>query len=213
MPKVPDSHRDERRDQILRAAWRCYERQGFHRTSVRDICEEADLSVGAVYSYFDGKQEILDALAEKGWSNSRALVEGLEGADGLCESAVLFLERALGGLDTEEGRRSARVDLRIRTEALDVDHLREGAVEQLADWREALAGRLERAEGDDGTTGEEERESFEEVADVLVALLMGAQTMVALDPQRDPEALLRGVRALLGAPDAGGDGSTDPDDG
>lgn len=206
MPKVPDSHRQERRNQILHAAWRCYERQGFHRTSVRDICEEAGLSIGAVYSYFDGKQEILEAVADEGWSDSEALMEGLEGADSARRACLEFLETALPALETEAGRRSARVDLRLRAEALDIDHLRERGLERIGAWRESLAEHLEAAEGGERTPGEE-TSSFEEVADVLVALLVGAQTLTALDPDSDPTAVLRGVRALTERPGTGQEGS------
>jgi AcrR family transcriptional regulator len=205
MPKVSESHRQERRDQILRAAWRCYERQGFHRTSVRDICEEADLSVGAVYSYFDGKDEILAAVAEEGWSHSRSLVASVDGADDPREACVRFLERMLDGLDTDSGRRSARVDLRLRAECLDIEHLREQGREQLSAWRGALAEQLEPAGAGSGGPGQEAEGSAEDVADVLIALLAGTQTLTALDPERDPTAVLRGMRALLAGPATGRD--------
>ncbi len=200
MPKVPDSHRQERRDQILRAAWRCYERQGFQRTSVRDICEEADLSIGAVYSYFDGKEEILEAVAEEAWSDSEALIEKLAGASSAREATRRFLETVLPPLDTEAGRRSARVDLRIRTEALDIDHLRARGVEQIGAWREGLAEQLKRTEGGERAAEEAEGASLEDVAEVLLALLVGAQTLAALDPDSEPASVLRGMRALTGRP-------------
>src|SRR3954469_17948312 len=62
MPKVTDEHVDARRRQILSAALRCFARQGFHRTTMQDIFREADLSPGAVYSYFDGKDELIGGI-------------------------------------------------------------------------------------------------------------------------------------------------------
>ena len=56
MPKVSDAHVEARRQQILEAASACFARQGFHQTSVQDICKEAGLSAGAVYRYFPGKE-------------------------------------------------------------------------------------------------------------------------------------------------------------
>src|SRR4029453_1435885 len=62
MPKVTEEHVEARRRQILSAALRCFARQGFHRTTMQDIFREADLSPGAGYSYFTGKDELIVAI-------------------------------------------------------------------------------------------------------------------------------------------------------
>ena len=62
MPKVTEEHVQARRRQILTAALRCFARQGFHRTTMQDIFREAELSPGAVYSYFKGKDELIVAI-------------------------------------------------------------------------------------------------------------------------------------------------------
>jgi AcrR family transcriptional regulator len=64
MPRVSQEHRDQRRQQILDAARRCFIREGFHQTSMTDILTEAGLSAGAVYGYFKSKNEIIAAIAE-----------------------------------------------------------------------------------------------------------------------------------------------------
>jgi AcrR family transcriptional regulator len=62
MPKVTEEHVAARRHQILSAALRCFAREGFHRTTMQDIFRESDLSPGAVYSYFTGKNELMLAI-------------------------------------------------------------------------------------------------------------------------------------------------------
>jgi AcrR family transcriptional regulator len=62
MPKVTEEHLEARRRQILDAALACFAREGFHRTTMQDIFREAELSPGAVYSYFKGKDDIIDAI-------------------------------------------------------------------------------------------------------------------------------------------------------
>ena len=62
MPKVTEAHVEARRHQILSAALRCFAREGFHRATMQDIFREADLSPGAVYSYFKGKDELMLAI-------------------------------------------------------------------------------------------------------------------------------------------------------
>src|SRR5262245_19988937 len=62
MPKVTEEHVEARRRQILNDAMRCFAREGFHRTTMQDIFREADLSPGAVYSYFKGKDELIGGI-------------------------------------------------------------------------------------------------------------------------------------------------------
>ena len=65
MPKVTEEHVAARRRQILSAALRCFAREGFHRTTMQEIFHEAELSPGAVYSYFSGKDELVRAIVEE----------------------------------------------------------------------------------------------------------------------------------------------------
>src|SRR3990172_4897582 len=62
MPKVTEAHVEARKQQILEAAIRCFGRQGFHKTTMQDICTEATLSPGALYHYFPSKEEIIEAM-------------------------------------------------------------------------------------------------------------------------------------------------------
>jgi len=48
-----------RMHQILAAAAKLMVRDGFHRVSMQSIADEAQMSVGLIYRYFAGKQEIL----------------------------------------------------------------------------------------------------------------------------------------------------------
>lgn len=51
-------------DVVLRAALACIVRKGYHGCSIRDIAEEADSSVSALYHYYPSKQAMLLALFE-----------------------------------------------------------------------------------------------------------------------------------------------------
>jgi TetR/AcrR family transcriptional regulator, transcriptional repressor of aconitase len=63
MPKRSKEHMTERRQEILEAAHQLFQKKGFHQTSVADICKAADLSVGALYTHFSNKREIMLALS------------------------------------------------------------------------------------------------------------------------------------------------------
>ncbi|GAB2862296.1 hypothetical protein GCM10022221_72680 [Actinocorallia aurea] len=57
-----DERREQRRalsrDQILDVAEQVFAAKGFHDASLREIAELADYSVGAVYGFFSGKDEL-----------------------------------------------------------------------------------------------------------------------------------------------------------
>ncbi|MDQ7097025.1 TetR/AcrR family transcriptional regulator [Desulfosporosinus sp. PR] len=63
MPKVSRQHQEARKNQIIEAAITCFSQKGFHRTSMQDIVAESGLSPGAIYLYFDSKEEIIKTIA------------------------------------------------------------------------------------------------------------------------------------------------------
>ncbi len=101
MPKVTEEHVEARRRQILSAALRCFAQQGFHRTTMQDIFREADLSPGAVYSYFAGKDELV-----------RSIVGAMMSF--LAESAPLFNEPLPEGRPRRPGEALAELIDRYR---------------------------------------------------------------------------------------------------
>ena len=56
---------DARRDQILDCALAVFARQGFHETSIADICVRARIARGTLYQYFTDKRAVLAALIER----------------------------------------------------------------------------------------------------------------------------------------------------
>jgi AcrR family transcriptional regulator len=84
MPKVTEQHREARRDQIVDAALRCFSAKGFQRTSMADVIAESGLSAGAIYGYFDGKQQLALAVAKRILGNRMdEFVDRLDAADEL----------------------------------------------------------------------------------------------------------------------------------
>jgi AcrR family transcriptional regulator len=71
-----------RREQIVQAATKLVTRQGFAKTVIREIAEEADMSVGLVYEYIRKKEDILFLIMEHGSDMWRkGLTVALEGGD------------------------------------------------------------------------------------------------------------------------------------
>ncbi len=61
-PKVSDAYKEAARGKILRAAEKVFARKGYNAASVDDIVKESGLSKGALYGYFDSKEELFLAL-------------------------------------------------------------------------------------------------------------------------------------------------------
>lgn len=52
-PKVSEEYKKERERELIEAAKKVFIEKGFVRTSMQDIMDEAGISRGALYSYFD----------------------------------------------------------------------------------------------------------------------------------------------------------------
>jgi AcrR family transcriptional regulator len=60
-PKVVE----DRREQILEAAMRAFAHKGFTRATNKDIAQEAGITAGLIYHYFESKEAVLKAIIEE----------------------------------------------------------------------------------------------------------------------------------------------------
>jgi len=59
MPRVSAQHEQAVRDRIVRAAIGVFAMHGFHRATMQDIVRASGLSVGAIYTYFKSKSDLI----------------------------------------------------------------------------------------------------------------------------------------------------------
>lgn len=73
---------EQRHEQIFKAASRIFISRGYHRATVREIAEEAGLSLGSLYSYIRTKEDILylvfDKLTTTLRENIRKAIDGIK---------------------------------------------------------------------------------------------------------------------------------------
>ncbi|MGA3160066.1 MAG: TetR/AcrR family transcriptional regulator [Terracidiphilus sp.] len=62
MPKIAKQRAEQNRTQIEQAALSLFTRQGFHGTNIRDIAELAQVSTGAIYTYFPTKDALFESV-------------------------------------------------------------------------------------------------------------------------------------------------------
>ena len=61
MPRITAEREEATRRRILEAAESVFADRGFHDASIDDVVRASGLSVGAIYSYFRGKDELVQA--------------------------------------------------------------------------------------------------------------------------------------------------------
>src|SRR5919108_4230887 len=76
----------DRKTQILDAAILCFARRGFHQTSMHDISAEAGISVGLIYRYFQNKEAVIAAMADRHKKQIHEILERARQAPNLRES-------------------------------------------------------------------------------------------------------------------------------
>jgi AcrR family transcriptional regulator len=81
----------DRRTQILDAAVVCFAKHGFHQASMHDISAEAGISVGLIYRYFENKEAVISAMADRHKKEIHEVVERARQAPTLLEALeILF---------------------------------------------------------------------------------------------------------------------------
>ena len=82
----------DRRNQILGAAFSCFAKRGFHQTSMHDISAEAGISVGLIYRYFESKEAVISAMADCRKNVLQDLLERARQAPTLAEALeIVFM--------------------------------------------------------------------------------------------------------------------------
>jgi TetR/AcrR family transcriptional regulator, repressor for uid operon len=81
----------DRHTQILDAALVCFAKRGFHQASMHDISAEAGISVGLIYRYFENKDAVISAMADRHKKEIHNVLERAQQAPTLLESLeILF---------------------------------------------------------------------------------------------------------------------------
>ena len=104
MPRVSAAHEQEVRDRILAAAIRVFSEKGYQGSTIADVVRESGLSVGAIYSYFSGKDELIrlscDQIAARGLDQ---LAERLAPATTTAERLAIAIRLYVETIDDYDG--------------------------------------------------------------------------------------------------------------
>lgn len=87
---------------LLDAATKLFESQGYFATTIEQISEEAGVSKGLVYNYFNSKEELLVGLIEAATAQMTSVSETLAPSESIEQSLSLFLDKYLNFLKVEK---------------------------------------------------------------------------------------------------------------
>jgi AcrR family transcriptional regulator len=96
------SRGERTRSEIIEAAYRLFEQQGYHGTSMRQIAQQAGIALGGIYNHFTGKEEIFEQVLET-YHPYHEIVPIVKNAQGVTVEA--FVRNAAEGIVTVLDRR------------------------------------------------------------------------------------------------------------
>jgi len=122
MPKLSESAMAARRQSILEASRRVFARKGFHATTIADVCREAGVSAGGLYTHFPNKHAIVAAL----------------GSDATREAGSLDLIALYRALQRPPGESTAQLDLQLWAASAADETLRQMVIDAMDAFRDGL---------------------------------------------------------------------------
>jgi AcrR family transcriptional regulator len=180
-----------RREEILAGAKRCFARDGFHATSMRDIYRACGLSPGAVYNHFASKEEIVRALGEAALREAEAQRAALEAIEDPIEALRLFAAGTREALVREE---DLLLQLQLAGESARNEAVAEFSRLAFDAARETVAGLIGRAQ----QAGHlDPLLDADALSRVLIGIFQGVvmQTAIGVAPPRERQ--IEAIRALI----------------
>jgi AcrR family transcriptional regulator len=196
---VPAAYTDTRIREITEAGYRVFARRGFAEATMQEIATEAGLSVGALYQYFKGKDEIVVAAGQFVRERHLGMIDRAFADAGSAEEAIDSVTRhALGALGDPDNLYRFRNLVSLWAEAPRNDRI----ASALRETAEAAAERLSVPWRDiQSHSGLPEGVEAGDIAHVMMAMREGLAVMLLAGVPVDIEACIHiamlMTRALL----------------
>jgi AcrR family transcriptional regulator len=75
MPRIIREYREEVKEKIVRAAFLCFLKKGYHDTTMGEIAGSLGVTKPALYQYFSGKEDLFAAVAEMARQQLKGILE------------------------------------------------------------------------------------------------------------------------------------------
>lgn len=196
-PAAPSSRNEARRDQILKAAMKCFRENGFHGSSVAELAKHAGMSVGHIYHYFENKDAIIEAIVDRDVAETMGILDEFSRAP---DAVAAILDQ----VDAPVGRslNSCRATVRLEVMAEAARNPRIAAKLQAADTaaRRRLAEVVAKSPSLAGCGAEDIDWRVEAIFGVFDGLMLRGLHQPTLDRDGATRAIRLALHALLTAP-------------
>lgn len=186
---------DARRKHIVETAAICFIEQGFHQTGIRDIAKRAGVSLGNIYNHFNGKTELIAAIATLEADELAELQEQLTQTVDPIAALEIFVTSYLALCSQPE---YAALTIEIIAEAVRNPKIVGGFLENRESLVATLAGRIVASrEGAKTEKAISERECAEFILDLIEGLAMRAVFAGRKPSKKELSSLKQAVKKLL----------------
>jgi len=144
MPKVVPEYKEQARTRIIEQALEMFSERGFYRTRMADIADSLGVSKGAIYQYFESKEQLFVAALRHHGEMRAGVVRGfLESGSLESISTGEFFEEML-----ELRRGSLALNTDLLRETARNEELREMLVGMAEGWGRGLVDLIDGMKGD-----------------------------------------------------------------
>ena len=191
MRKLDPIRHEEKRQEILAAANRCFERSGLKGASIADICKEARISPGHLYHYFASKDAIVATLSDAWLSRTRVRFDRVSSARG---DLVAALVAEIGGLAPNGPRSGSELVFEMLAESTRNPAMAEMVQAHSRDLRALIADVLREGQRRGDVRADLDADH---VATVAIAIVDGLKALSLRDPGSDRAQSASLLRQML----------------
>lgn len=182
----PALRAEDKRNQVLQAAARCFVRSGFHGARMAQIAAEAGMSPGHIYHYFHSKEQIIAEMVRTHTKEKRADFECFEQAgERLVDVMVDNLEEKV---DSSTDPFWSALLLEMTAEATRNPEIAATLRDADAEMKARILGCLAKGGA---------RDEIETRLEILIALFQGLGIRNILNPGLDKAAVARLVKGIV----------------
>lgn len=191
MARVSDAHLEARRQSILAAATRVFSQKGIAAATMAEIAAEAGISPGAIYRYFENKEQLAQGCMNESMETIKQAWENPSGVEMSFEELASITFKSM---DSE----GEAIDTQMFLEQALIA-VRDGDPEGLADFRASHERVLEgisflmRRQYGERLRGLD----VEGLGEALFAFYWGARVLKLLAPELDVAKQLDAVQTLM----------------
>ena len=182
MPKISNERKNQRKGQILHAAFQCFVEKGYEQTTMREIFDRAGLSAGAVYLYFKGKKEIIQSLANAGKWHFERIVKEIDKSDNPLRDV---LRRLAFLIDKKGGAKGIQLEITLLAASLNDNTLRKILLNKLQHDIAVVESLLQKSSSNismDETA----------VARIIIGAIQGLSIQKMIDPGFSMQKVVKG---------------------